>query len=869
MDGAAPGISESVAVQDPASRTNEPAVRLFATDPSAMSGFGHLTDSSGRQVGLGDLPAGSTWINAEAAADLHASRGDRLLVFARGRQVSLRVAGVVGYDGTGTEDSALLMPLNRAQAVLGVGDRVQHVLISNDGDAVSGADLTDRVRSALAPTARALGLRVEPVKSDGLRLADQQGATFLSLFSTFGTFTISAGILLIFLVFVMLAAERRGEMGTARAIGTQRRHLVEMFVFEGAAYDVLAAAVGAVLGLGLSLLMVRGIAGALADSGIVEIRYRLTWTSLVVAFSLGALLTLAVVALAAWRVSRLNIVAAVRNLPQPPRRRRRRSGWLLAALLLLLGAALVAGAYASHSAVQLLVGGSVALVALVPAIRSLGGGERLAYSVAGLGVLAWNLLPFSVYKALVPDLRMGFDVFVLVGLLLVAGATWVVVYNLHPVLDGLMWVFGRSRRAAPVLRTAIAAPLRNRFRTGATLGLFTLVVFTLVTGASISASFLATIDDAATFGGGYDITAQTSPSSPVHDMGRALRTAPGVGAGDLTAYAGQSFVPVDARQGGAGPGSGAGSWEGYVVRGLDDRFLADTTYGFATRAAGYDSDRAVWNALARHPGLAVVDSYSVPRRANWGTAVVSDFRLHGFALEDQGFTPVPVEARDTRTGRVLRLRVVGVLADSVPLAMVGLSTAQRTLAPLGAAAAPSVWYFRVRDGVDPVRAADRLESAFLDNGMQATAVSQSLHDAVSSSLTFQYLILGFLGLGLVIGVAALGVISARAVVERRQQIGVLRAIGFQARMVQASFLVESLFITLLGVVIGTLLGLWVAFNVVRDTAGQPGWERLTLQPPWPALALILFVVVACSVLTTWLPSVRASRTWPAEALRYE
>ena len=37
-----------------------------------------------------------------------------------------------------------------------------------------------------------------------------------------------------------------------------------------------------------------------------------------------------------------------------------------------------------------------------------------------------------------------------------------------------------------------------------------------------------------------------------------------------------------------------------------------------------------------------------------------------------------------------------------------------------------------------------------------------------------------MGLGLIVGVAALGVITARAVVERRQQIGVLRAIGFRS-----------------------------------------------------------------------------------------
>ena len=140
---------------------------------------------------------------------------------------------------------------------------------------------------------------------------------------------------------------------------------------------------------------------------------------------------------------------------------------------------------------------------------------------------------------------------------------------------------------------------------------------------------------------------------------------------------------------------------------------------------------------------------------------------------------------------------------------------------------------------------------------------------MSSSLTFQYLILGFLGLGLVIGVAALGVISARAVVERRQQIGVLRAIGFQARMVQASFLLESLLITVTGVVTGSILGMWVAYNVVQDSAGQPGYENLALRPPWSALLVILVIVVGCSVLTTWLPSLRASRVYPATALRYE
>jgi putative ABC transport system permease protein len=68
------------------------------------------------------------------------------------------------------------------------------------------------------------------------------------------------------------------------------------------------------------------------------------------------------------------------------------------------------------------------------------------------------------------------------------------------------------------------------------------------------------------------------------------------------------------------------------------------------------------------------------------------------------------------------------------------------------------------------------------------------------------LLRGFMGLGLVVGIAALGVISARSVVERRQQIGMMRALGFQKVQVRLVFLTESSFIALLGLGAGVALG---------------------------------------------------------------
>jgi putative ABC transport system permease protein len=140
---------------------------------------------------------------------------------------------------------------------------------------------------------------------------------------------------------------------------------------------------------------------------------------------------------------------------------------------------------------------------------------------------------------------------------------------------------------------------------------------------------------------------------------------------------------------------------------------------------------------------------------------------------------------------------------------------------------------------------------------------------MGASVTFNRLIQGFMGLGLVVGVAALGVISARAVVERRQQIGVLRAIGFRQRMVEGTFLLESSFIALTAIVVGTILGLLLAANIIRDQRQQPSWENLTLVIPWLDFAVIFAIVYVVALAATLAPALRASRIRPAEALRYQ
>jgi putative ABC transport system permease protein len=229
------------------------------------------------------------------------------------------------------------------------------------------------------------------------------------------------------------------------------------------------------------------------------------------------------------------------------------------------------------------------------------------------------------------------------------------------------------------------------------------------------------------------------------------------------------------------------------------------------------------------------------------------------------FEPVDVEVRDPSTGTELTLTVIGVFDDSVPWEMAGITTSQRALAPLGDRAQPTTFWFGLAEGADPDAVATALESAFLESGVEAQTLQDRLDEAVASSWTVNRLIQGFIGLGLVVGVVALGVVSARAVVERRQQIGVLRAIGFQPGMVRLAFIAEASFVSLAAIAVGCGLGLITAYNVVSYMGAQ---QDVALTVPWVNLAVITAVYLA-SVASTLIPAIRASRVYPAEALRYE
>jgi putative ABC transport system permease protein len=295
-----------------------------------------------------------------------------------------------------------------------------------------------------------------------------------------------------------------------------------MFVFEGLAYDLAAAAIGVLVGIGVAYLMVLALSGLLAASDI-SIGFTVKPASIALAYSIGVLLTLLVVAYSARRVSRMNIVSAIRGLPEPAATKVGKRRWLWPAVGILLGLLFVWAGVQAEDAVSLGVGVSALVLSAVPLLSLAGVPDRPLRTAAGLALVCWFTLPIP--RLLLGQLKTNFGLFVFGGLMIVIGATWVIAYNADLLLGGLSATLGRIRSLAPVLRMAVAYPLRSLFRTGVTHA----------------------FNDVNAYGGGFDVQAGVSPSTPIPNIHQALQHARGLDPSDLRTVAAMSTLPVKAQ----------------------------------------------------------------------------------------------------------------------------------------------------------------------------------------------------------------------------------------------------------------------------------------------------------------------------------
>jgi putative ABC transport system permease protein len=245
-----------------------------------------------------------------------------------------------------------------------------------------------------------------------------------------------------------------------------------------------------------------------------------------------------------------------------------------------------------------------------------------------------------------------------------------------------------------------------------------------------------------------------------------------------------------------------------------------------------------------------------------------------------GFSIVPREKK---------LRIVGII-ETEPAAGFGGFGSGRLLIPLEVAS--TLRAAQVNDLRDAVRATSgkpvyasltvRAKSPSLVEGIETSIKNMgfgtfSLLDATKNLRVFFTIfdMLLFIFGSLALAVATLGIINTlvMAILERRREIGILKALGAADRDVKQLFFVEAGVMGLLGGVLGVGFG-WLVGRAV--TIGTNLYLKRQNLPsadvffvPWWLVLLAIAIAVLVSLVAGLYPASRAARLNPVEALRYE
>ena len=1013
-----PFLSEQLPIQDSRSKLNDASARIVAFRSEDAARLGGLKDTNGKPVTLSGKDMA---LNTELADDIGAKVGDEVLAYYKGQPIAFTVRAIVpaevlsGAFSTGAKKGAAVDFAVLSQ-VTGKGQNADGVFISNRGGVKSGLDHSDEAKAKLTPLLRDTPYKVDTLKKDGIRVAELVGNAFTSIFVVFGLFSIAAGVLLIFLIFVMLAAERKPEMGMARAVGAKRRQLVESFLAEGMGYDLGSAVVGLVAGMGVTLAMIGIIKSVAGDMLGFDLTVRFTLRSMIVAFCLGVMATFLVIFIASWRASRLNITAAIRDLPESHPVNPEASTWtgyyraalngvvalgapiglsmfLLGPIGLLFGLPLIliglispwfyllrgsdvgltrdhrigggipkwpwilglalpvigwflilpwyfialglvvlvrdrkpkslpkwlpavgiavpplgfvlallqdakvrivwiagvasgfalAGAVLTYagldrdSSFYFFLGVSLIFLWAAVTLRYFGVQERLAFTATSALLLVLWYLPSSVYEKVVGPLNGDIEMFFLSGMVMVSCGVFIIVYNADIVLPAIAALGSRFGRILPALKTGVAYPLTARFRTGMTMAMIGLIMFSLVMMATLNRNFAAVFLNKDTKGG-FDILVLVNGNNPIDDIKQSISNSgtdtKAIRATGEVRIAYDFEAEVENKDKKKVDGV-VNDYSHYTVMGADQGFLQAASIPMKFRAKGYATDADIWNTLRSDQHAAVIPASLITKQGGFGPP--ADNTILALDPLSDNFEPFTLKLRDPGTDTVTEVKVIGVMKESADTFFslgdpngsgnAGLLTSRQTLLDTFPASRGQRFYLSLQPGADSKAYAKSVESGLVQ--ASAESLQKLLDDQQAVQNGFLLVFQGFMGLGLIVGIAALAVVASRAVVERRQQIGMLRAIGYQRGMVALSFLFESGFIALSGIGLGLGLGLSLAW--VLFASGDIGEEAkgATFIVPWLNLAIICSIAFVASTVMTFLPARAASRVPVAEALRYE
>ncbi len=876
------------------------------------------------------IDEGKAIVSKQIAERLELKVGDTIRSVNEIKPVTLIVQAINDQKGASSftqGNGSVLVSPSYMYTELGIDkDTYNTIFVSKTGPAFqsgyNGGEFLGKVYESLPRTdtlaASSGSFQPQELKSDSI--GGGMGSTISSVFLGISVVGILAGIMLLINIYSMLAEDRKSEMGTLRAIALTRNKLIKTFMYEGLLYAILSSLLGVIVGVGVGFLLIKAIVSifkdAVQESGL-DIVFWVNQSVVLSSFCAGLLITFITSYIASRRISKLSIVSAIRNLPDEKDIRFTVGKVILTLVQLMLLSngigSLFFGIYLADLSkaeynkkfeiiAEQIPGPALAgylifiglglicllLSILITKILFYLGKEKYKRYVATLFNLPLLLVALFVNK--IPlfskaySSQVGIALLFFTGLAILITLTIICTYNLGLILKAYEAVFGKLTRFAGVVRVALRYSAENYFRTGITILMFAMILF-LVSFLSVTKNTYDAQIEKYIPKTGYDIFLYLQKTTDVNSLEKSLRdtnlietltinrsvsaTLPLIKQSELGFHKevnGQSPMGVDMPQATDEPIQ-------TTLYGLNEQFIKNNPLKLSKYAPEFKSADEALQAMFTDDRYLFLTAQLV----NGFSGKVPDSLAPGKEVE----VMVGNTQKKFKVGGLLDLTATQNYTV-IQYGLVGnskLFTDQYTETEIAPLSTSDMAIKFVKNGKTVADNTRTIQTILINYNLADRLFSISLLlTLVGGYIKGALLILqGFLSFSLLIGIAGIAIIMTRSVTQRRQQIGMLRSLGFTRGNILASFFIESSFVIFLGIAIGLLSGalsansFFTASNAVNQaltTESNSTAVATTIIIPYTELLLVGFSTYLLSILFTIIPSYQASKLEPVEATNY-
>jgi len=395
---------------------------------------------------------------------------------------------------------------------------------------------------------------------------------------------------------------------------------------------------------------------------------------------------------------------------------------------------------------------------------------------------------------------------------------------------------------------SLAHPSASPMKTAVIMGMFSLTVFSVIVLAGYSVQFqehsAGYVEDAS---GDFEILLSSSRQVPLElssnpDEWGLKETSPS----DIDAVGrvNRAVVWVD----------DGDEKIGYILRGVDSGFTEHGGIPLEDWDRSLGSTQAeAWDSLNSNPNVVFVDSSFALIDPNTGESLV------GITLPiGKSISLIDI----TNPGNSRNVTVGGILSESSQLFSQGIWMNGEIVDEQYGGVVTRIYVSHDADS-NSAELEESLSKDLASKGVYSSVIEEEILLILGLVYAILSIFQAYLALGLIVGIAGIGVVTYRSVSERSGEIGMLRALGFRKKMVMGGMILEVSWTSLLGMLNGAVVAMMFHLALYRTFWEDQGVDLIL---PWVEVLSIVIGGWILVLIATWMPVSKATKVTPSQAL---